>query len=68
VHFPGIDYVGPLPGELQRMTVFSAHPRRLEAGGRGEGAGQVHHRAGRGSGHQEARPGASLTRSMEKSR
>src|SRR5262249_7803124 len=23
VHFPGIDYVGPLPGELQRMTVFS---------------------------------------------
>jgi len=24
VHFPGIDYVGPLPGELQRMTVFSA--------------------------------------------
>ena len=24
VHFGGIDYVGPLPGELQRMTVFSA--------------------------------------------
>src|SRR5436190_641110 len=24
VHFPGIDYVGPLPGELQRMTMFSA--------------------------------------------
>jgi molybdate transport system substrate-binding protein len=24
VHFPGIDYVGPLPGDLQRMTVFSA--------------------------------------------
>jgi molybdate transport system substrate-binding protein len=24
VHFQGIDYVGPLPGELQRMTVFSA--------------------------------------------
>src|SRR5262245_3867645 len=23
VHFPGIDYVGPLPGELQRMTMFS---------------------------------------------
>jgi len=23
VHFPGVDYVGPLPGELQRMTVFS---------------------------------------------
>jgi molybdate transport system substrate-binding protein len=23
VHFPGIDYVGPLPGDLQRMTVFS---------------------------------------------
>lgn len=23
-HFAGIDYVGPLPGELQRMTVFSA--------------------------------------------
>jgi molybdate transport system substrate-binding protein len=22
--FPGIDYVGPLPGELQRMTVFTA--------------------------------------------
>jgi len=24
VHFAGIDYVGPLPGELQRMTMFSA--------------------------------------------
>ena len=23
VHFDGIDYVGPLPGELQRMTMFS---------------------------------------------
>jgi len=23
VRFPGLDYVGPLPGELQRMTVFS---------------------------------------------
>ena len=23
VHFVGIDYVGPLPGELQRMTMFS---------------------------------------------
>jgi molybdate transport system substrate-binding protein len=24
VHFPGIDYVGPLPGDLQRITVFSS--------------------------------------------
>jgi molybdate transport system substrate-binding protein len=24
VHFAGIDYVGPLPGSLQRMTMFSA--------------------------------------------
>ena len=24
VHFASIDYVGPLPGDLQRMTVFSA--------------------------------------------
>jgi molybdate transport system substrate-binding protein len=23
-YFPGIDYVGPLPGDLQRVTVFSA--------------------------------------------
>ena len=23
VHFDGIDYVGPLPGDLQRMTMFS---------------------------------------------
>jgi len=24
VHFSGIDYVGPLPGDLQRMTMFSS--------------------------------------------
>lgn len=24
VHFAGIDYVGPLPGDLQRMTMFSS--------------------------------------------
>lgn len=24
IHFAGIDYVGPLPGELQQMTMFSA--------------------------------------------
>jgi len=24
VHFAGIDYVGPLPGDLQHMTMFSA--------------------------------------------
>ena len=24
VHFEGIDYVGPLPGDLQRMTMFSS--------------------------------------------
>ncbi len=24
VHFDGIDYVGPLPGDLQRMTMFSS--------------------------------------------
>lgn len=24
VHFAGIDYVGPLPGDLQRMTMFFA--------------------------------------------
>ncbi|MCE9642290.1 MAG: substrate-binding domain-containing protein, partial [Betaproteobacteria bacterium] len=23
VHFAGIDYVGPLPGDLQKMTMFS---------------------------------------------
>lgn len=23
VHFPGVDYVGPLPGDLQRITMFS---------------------------------------------
>jgi molybdate transport system substrate-binding protein len=23
IHFAGIDYVGPLPGDLQRMTMFS---------------------------------------------
>ena len=23
-HFPGIDYVGPLPGDFQRITIFSA--------------------------------------------
>ena len=23
MHFAGIDYVGPLPGALQRMTMFS---------------------------------------------
>ena len=24
IHFPGVDYVGPLPGDLQRMTMFSS--------------------------------------------
>lgn len=24
IHFPGIDYIGPLPGDLQRITVYSA--------------------------------------------
>jgi len=34
VHFPGIDYVGPLPGELQRMTMFSCgiHSGAKQAG------------------------------------
>ncbi|MDB5812523.1 MAG: hypothetical protein JWN94_4645 [Betaproteobacteria bacterium] len=35
VHFAGIDYVGPLPGELQRMTMFSTgiHTGAKEADG-----------------------------------
>jgi molybdate transport system substrate-binding protein len=37
VHFAGIDYVGPLPGEFQRMTMFStgihAGAKQAEAAG-----------------------------------
>jgi molybdate transport system substrate-binding protein len=38
VHFAGIDYVGPLPGDLQRMTVFSAG---IHAGAKQAGAAKA---------------------------
>ncbi len=24
IHFPGIDYIGPLPADLQKITVYSS--------------------------------------------
>ena len=61
VHFAGIDYVGPLPADVQRITVFSSgiHTAAKQAR-RGQGAGQVPDRAGGGADDQEARPGAGL--------
>ena len=38
VHFAGIDYVGPLPGDLQRMTMFSAG---IHAGAKQAGAARA---------------------------
>ena len=48
VHIKGIDYVGPLPPDVQRVTVFSTGipGGRREPGWR-QGAGQVPHHARR---------------------
>ena len=60
-HFAGIDYVGPLPADVQRFTTFSsgiiAGAKEADAC---QGAGQIYHRAGRRRGLQEARHGARL--------
>ena len=63
IHFAGIDYVGPLPGDLQRMTiVLDWHPHGGEAVRCSQGAGQASHRTRRRAGHQEARSRTGLSR------
>ena len=58
----GIQYLGPLPAEIQNITVFSG---ALHSGTSvAEATTRTHpipHRAGRCADHQEARPGAGLT-------
>ena len=47
-HFPGVDYVGPLPEAVQRYTVFSQrHRRRRQGGEAAKALVQFTHRAGR---------------------
>ena len=54
-HFAGVDYVGPLPaGRPIHHRVRERDRDRGEGGGCCEGAGQVHHCAGGGTGLQEA--------------
>ena len=60
-HVDGVDYIGPLPAEVQNITVFSAgihtsapHPDCSE------GAGGVSHHVHRRKRDEEARPGNGL--------
>ena len=46
VHIPGIDYIGPLPPDVQCVTVFSCGLQTgATAAGCGQGAGGVSHHA-----------------------
>ena len=57
----GIQYLGPLPPEIQNVTVFSGGVHSGKEGGRGYGAGQIPHRAFSHSDHHQAPPRAGLT-------
>ena len=55
----GTDYVGPLPPEVQRVTVFSAGlAAGAEGAGGGQGAHHLPHLAGRGRRGDQERPRA----------
>ena len=59
IHEAGIDFLGPIPADIQNITVFSSGVHAaVEGADRGQGVAEVPHRAGGSSGDQEARPGA----------
>ena len=59
IHEAGIDFLGPIPADIQNITVFSSGvPTAAKAQTEARALAEVPHRAGGGSGHQEARPGA----------
>ena len=59
IHEAGIDFLGPIPADVQNITVFSSgvHDRRQGAD-RSQGVAEIPDRARGGPGHQEAWSGA----------
>ena len=60
IHEAGIDFLGPIPADVQNITVFSSGvPDRSQGADRSESVAEIPDRAGGGARHQEAWLGAS---------